>query len=88
MPKYNVIFESVENIQGVVPMANDWVKYVCILKIKDGGKMPVSLDMKFCPPHPFSINMPLEHKIKAESLSSLYGKVIKFLWKFGVEFRG
>lgn len=88
MPSYNIIFESKENILGVVPRANDWVEYRCVLKVKDGGKMPVSLDMKFIPPHPFSVNMPLEHSIKAESISDLYWKVVKFLAKYGVEFRG
>lgn len=88
MPRYKVTFESKENIYGVVPRANDWVEYECILKIKDGGKMPISLDMKFIPPHPFSINMPLEHCIRAESISYLYWKVVKFLEKYGVEFRG
>lgn len=88
MPRYNIIFESKENILGVVPRANDWVENRCVLKVKDGGKMPVSLDMKFIPPHPFSVNMPLEHSIKAESISDLYWKVVKFLVKYGVEFRG
>jgi hypothetical protein len=88
MPKYKVIFESKEYIQGVVPRAKDWVGYACILKVKDGGKMPISLEMKFVPPHPFSVNMPLEHTIKAESISGIYGKVVKFLGKYGVDFRG
>ncbi len=88
MSKYNVIYESNENIHGVVPRANDWVKYSCILKVRDGGKMPVSLDMQFNPPHPFSVNMPLEHSIRAGSISDLYWKVIKFLARYGVEFRG
>ena len=88
MPKYNVLFESKECVQGVIPRVKDWVEYECILTVKDGGKTPVSLDMKFVPPHPFAINMPLEHVIKAESISALYGKVVKFLGKYGVEFRG
>jgi hypothetical protein len=88
MPRYDVIFESKENVHGVVPRANDWVEYSCVLKVKSGGKLPVSLDMKFVPPHPFSVNMPLEHFIKAESISGLYWKVVKFLAKYGVEFRG
>ncbi len=88
MSKYTVIFESKETILGIVPQANDWVEYACVLKVKNGGKMPVSLDMQFIPPHPFSVNMPLEHSIQAESISSLYGKVIKFLESHGVEFRG
>jgi hypothetical protein len=50
--------------------------------------MPVLLDMEFVPPHPFAVNMPLEHTIKAESISNLYGKVVKFLAKYGAEFRG
>jgi len=50
--------------------------------------MPVSLDMRFMPPHPFSVNMPLEHLIKAENISDLYWRVVKFLAKYDVEFRG
>jgi hypothetical protein len=88
MPRYNVVFESKETILGVVPQANDWVTYSCLLKISDGGKLPVSLEMTFIPPHPFSVNMPLVHSIKAESISALYFKVINFLGKYGVEFRG
>ncbi len=88
MPKYNVVYESKEKVLGVVPRANDWVEYTCVLKVKNGGNMPVSLDMQFVPPHPFSVNMPLEHSIRAESISNLYWKVIKFLAKYGVEFRG
>lgn len=88
MPRYEVIFESREYIEGVVPRANDWVTYSCILKVKNGGQLPVSLDMEFVPPHPFSVGMPLEHSIKAASISSLYGKVVKFLARYGVEFRG
>ena len=88
MAKYNIIFESKELINGMVPRANDWVQYDCILRVRDGGKMPASLDMLFIPPHPFSVNMPLEHSMRAESISGIYGKVIKFLAKYGVEFRG
>jgi hypothetical protein len=88
MAMYNVIFESEEIILGIIPKANDWVEYSGTLKIKDGGKLPITLDMQFNPPHPFSVNMPMQHSIEAESISSLYGKVIKFLAKYGVEFRG
>ena len=88
MKKYTVIFESNEIIFGVVPRSKDWVEYKCILKVKDGCKTPVSIEMKFVPPYPFSVNMPLEHCIKAENISGLYGKVVKFLAKYGVEFRG
>jgi len=88
MPRYKIIFETKEYVNGIVSRANEWIQYDCLLTVKDGGKTPVSLDMKFVPPHPFAVNMPDEHSIKAESISALYGKVVKYLWKHGVEFRG
>jgi hypothetical protein len=84
MSQYKVVFESKEIILGVVPRANDWVQYSCLLKIKDGGKLPVSLEMTFIPPHPFLVNMPLTHSIRANSISGLYFSAIKFLGKYGV----
>ncbi len=77
-----------ETILGVVPRADDWVEYACILKVKNGGKLPVSLDMQFVPPHQYSVNMPEEHSIKDESISGIYWKVVIFLANYGVEFRG
>ena len=88
MSRYNVIYEAKETIFGIVPRANDGVRYSCLLKIEDGGKLPVSLEMVFIPPHPFLVNMPLTHSIRADSISGLYYKVIQFLGKYGVEFRG
>ncbi len=87
MPRYNVVFEARETILGVVPRADDWVKYSCLLKIEGGGKLPISLEMTFIPPHPFSVNMPTAQSIKAESISGLYFEVITFLREYGVEFR-
>jgi len=87
MPRYKIIFESKEEIYGIVPKANDWVHYSSILKIKDGGKYPVSLEMSFIPPHPFAFNMPEKHSIKAESITGVYAKVFKFFNKFGIEFQ-
>ncbi len=87
MPKYQIIFESKEEIHGVVPRGNDWVQYTSILKIKDGGKTPVSLEMTFVPPHPFAFNMPEKHSIKAESITAVYAKVFKFFKNYGIVFK-
>ena len=88
MPGYNVVFEVKETISGVVPRADDWIEYSCVLKIEDGGRLPVSLEMTFLPPHPSSVNMPLAHTIRAATISGLYFQVIEFLGKYGVEYRG
>ena len=87
MSRYQIIFESKEEIYGVVPRANDWIHYTSILKIKDGGKTPVSLEMIFVPPHPFAFNMPEKYSIKAESITGAYAKVVKFFKSFGIEFK-
>ena len=87
MPKYETVFESNEKIYGIVPQSRDWIEYSCVLKVKNGGKLPVSLEMKFIPPHPFAFGMPLQKTIKAESISDVYWKLIKFLSKNGVEYR-
>jgi len=87
MPKYNVIFESKEEIYGVVPRAYDWVHYKSVLTVKDGGKLPVTLEMVFVPPHPFMCNMPATHSIKAESITAVYVKVVKFFNSFGIVFK-
>ena len=87
MPRYKIIFESKEEIYGIVPKANDWVHYSSILKVKDGGKYPVSFDMSFVPPHPYAFNMPEKHSIKAASIMDVYTKVFKYFKKFGIEFQ-
>ena len=87
MPRYKVVFESKEDIYGIVPRANDWVQYSSVLTVKDGGKYPVSLEMTFIPPHPFAFNMPEKHSIKAISITNAYAKVVKFFKQFGIEFR-
>lgn len=58
MPRYTAVFESNEEIYGIVPKTNDWAHYSALLHVKDGGKFPVVLDMEFVPPHPFAFNMP------------------------------
>jgi hypothetical protein len=87
MQKYKIVFESKEEIFGVVPRAGDWVQYSSVLTVKDGGKKPVLLEMTFVPPHPYICNMPETHSIKAESITDAYAKVVKFFGKFGIEFK-
>ncbi len=87
MPKYNVIYESKESINGYFPPSREWVHYSIELTVKDGGKKPITLTMTFVPPHPYVFNMPDTHSIKAESISDAYVKVVKFFRRFGMELR-
>jgi len=58
MPRYKIICESEEMIIGHLPKSDEWVQYIGMLRIRDGGKTPVTLEMTFDPPHPFALNMP------------------------------
>lgn len=84
MPRYNIIYESDERILGHLQQAKEWIIYNARLKIKNGGKKPVSLDMEFEPPHPFPFNMPEKHSIKGESITDCYAKLVKYFNKFGI----
>jgi len=86
LPRYKIIYESKETILGHLPKSKEWIEYSGVLKIRDGGKEPVSLELKFVPPHPFPFNMPETHSIKGVSVTDAYAKLVNFLDRYGVKF--
>ena len=80
MPRYKIIYESEETIIGHLPKSDEWIEYTGILKIRDGGKTPVTLDMTFEPPHPFAFNMPDTLSIKAISVTEFLMYKNLVLW--------
>ncbi len=87
MTRSRVIFESVETITGRFPDSREWIEYSGLLKIRDAGRQPVSLELTFVPPHPLAKNMPTEKRIRAETVTHIYVKLVRFLWSYGAEFR-
>ena len=87
MKPTTIVFESKEGIMGVFPRSREWIEYEGILKVRARGKKPVSLELKFVPPHPFSRNMPEEHTIRAASITEAYVKLVRFLKRREVDFR-
>ena len=85
MAKAKIIFKSKEEIYGYFPAGKELINYRGVLTVKDSGKAPVSLVMKFVPPHPFVFEMPEKHSIKAETITDVYAKVVKFFKKYSVE---
>lgn len=86
MPRYKIIYQSEETIIGHLPKSDEWVQYTGQLKIRDGGKTPVTLDVTFDPPHPFVLNMPAKHLIKATSITDAYTRVVNFFEHYGIRF--
>ena len=86
MPRNKIIYESEETIIGHLPKSDEWVQYSGRLIIRDGGNTPVTLDMTFDPPHPFALNMPDTHSIKAVSVTDAYARAVKFFERYGIQF--
>ena len=87
MPKYNVIYQSTEQILGVIPRVKEWIEYEAVLTVKDGGKNPVTLAMTFILPQPLAFDMPEKRLIKAPTITQVYAKLVKFFSRYGLELR-
>jgi len=85
MKKTKIIYQSEESIFGRFPLSKEAIQYSAIITIKDVKTKPISIEMKFKPPHPFLIELPLEYKIEAANLSTAYAKIIRFFRRFGLE---
>ncbi len=81
-----IVFESAEDIHGRLMRGGEPVTYRGCLRVRDSGKKPVSLELTFVPPHPLSLDMPMEKSIRAESITEVYAKLTRLLAKLGVEF--
>jgi len=87
MKKTNIVFQSKEMIYGYLPKDHEWIRYEGILLIKDKGKSPVEMEMKFIPPHPPWFKMPLDKAIRAQNVTELYAKIVKFFKQYGIDFK-
>ncbi len=85
MPISKIIYQSKEIIHGRHTRSKEWIEYSAVVTIKDSGKQPVSIEMTFDSYPPFAIELPDHHK--AENLTEVYGKVVKFLKRYGFEFK-
>lgn len=68
------------------PKSDDYLDYSCEISVKDGGKTPVVMSIKFSGIYPFTAPMPPEeHVFRASSVVDLIGKVVRWFRKYGYE---
>ena len=68
------------------PKSDDSLDYIAQIVIKDSGKTPVQMKLKFDGIIPFvPVMPPKEHTIKAQSILDLYSKIKRWLNKYGYE---
>lgn len=90
MKKASIIYEesTVLTAKYYHPKSDDYLHYNAKIQIKDSGKNPVELVLKFNGIPPFAAPMPPEeHIIKASAILVLCVKVIKWFKKYGYELR-
>ena len=87
MSKSNIIYQSKEIIHGRHTRTREWIEYSAVVTIKESGKQPVSIEMTFDSIPPFAIDLPDDHRIKAENLTKAYVKLVKFLKRYGFELK-
>ncbi len=86
MKKASVIYEERRILAAKYyhPKSSDYLTYISTIRIKDSGKNPVEMELKFDGIPPYIAPMPpKEHSIKAPSILDLYSKVQRWFKKYG-----
>ena len=88
MAKSNIIYRDQPTVCAKYyhPQSGDFLEYKSTIHIKDSGKQPVTMKLKFdgIPPS-FAPMPPEEHTIKAKDIIDLYLKLKRWLGKYGYE---
>jgi hypothetical protein len=70
------------------PQSDDFLEYKSTLLIKDMGKQPIIMELKFDGIYPSFAPMPPEkHIIKAKDIIDLYLKLKRWFSKYGYEIK-
>jgi hypothetical protein len=85
MKRAKVIYEekSILTAKFHHPKSDDYLDYISIIKIKDSGKNPIEMVVKFDGILPFiGIMPPKEHIFRAPSILELHLKIVRWLKKY------
>jgi hypothetical protein len=70
------------------PQSDDYLTYTSTIQIKNSGKQPITLKLKFDGTYPsFAPMPPEEHTIDAKDLIDLYLKLKRWFGKYGYELK-
>jgi len=86
MKKASIVYEEkrILTARYCHPKSEDYLDYISIIRIKDSGKNPVQMILKFDGILPYAAPMPPEeHTISAPAILDLYSKVNRWFKKHG-----
>ena len=90
MKENNIAYEenSILTAKYYHPKSDDYLDYKTKIVIKNSGKMPIEMTLKFDGIYPFAAPMPPEeHKVKATSIVELHVKITRWFKKYGYEIK-
>ena len=90
MAKSNTIYKDQPEVYAKYyhPQSGDFLEYKSTVVIKDSGKQPITMKLKFVGIHPSFAPMPPEqHVIKAKDIIDLYLKLTRWFGKYGYEIK-
>ena len=85
MAKSRIIYSEVVNLIADFyhPKSDEWVEYQGNIKIKESGKQPINIEIKFIDGYvSFAPEPPSQHTIKAKNLIDLNLKLIRWFNKY------
>ena len=88
--KNNIVYEedSILIAKFNHPKSDDYLDYKSKITIKNSGKMPIEMTLKFDGIYPFAAPMPPEkYKIKAASILDLHVKTARWFKKYGYKIK-
>ena len=88
MKKASIIYEEVRVLTAKYghPKSDDYLDYLSTIIIKNSGKNPVEVRLKFDGIQPYAAPMPPEeHTIKAPAILDLSLKLARWFKKYGYE---
>lgn len=89
MPKAKTIYTSRDEIvaRHLDPRVKEYIHYASTVTLKDAGRNPVTITLKFAGFPPFAPPMPPdEHTITAPTVVELFRKVERWLRRHGYTF--
>lgn len=90
MAKSDTIYREQSDIYAKYchPQSGDFLEYKSNVVIKDSGKQPITMKLKFTGMYPsFAPMPPEEHTIKAKDIIDLYLKLNRWFAKYGYEIK-
>ena len=90
MARAKIIYQDKPDIYAKYyhPQSDDFLEYKSTLQIKDSGKQPIVLKLKFNGIYPsFAPMPPEEHTIRAKDIIDLYLKLKRWFGKYGYEIK-